>query len=198
MIFQYNYMFNLRTILKLIKFKNLNILDFGCGIGNWNEKNINSNRLKKVTLFDKNKGLEKFLKSKYKSKKIVVNFNIKSIKKNKFFNVLIFSSVIQYISPKKLKKIISDFSKNKSKLVIIITDIPYLPRSIEFLLLPFFNFRRFCFTLNLIFSKKYNKMNYNTFKKKDFHDFKDKFFVRYINNIHDLKFLRYSLVMTLK
>ena len=26
-------MFNLRTILKLIKFKNLNILDFGCGIG---------------------------------------------------------------------------------------------------------------------------------------------------------------------
>ena len=70
-------MFNLRTILKLIKFKNLNILDFGCGIGNWNEKNINSNRLKKITLFDKNKGLEKFLKSKYKSKKIVKKFNIK-------------------------------------------------------------------------------------------------------------------------
>ena len=41
-------------------------------------------------------------------------------------------------------------------------------------------------------------MNYNTFKKKDFHDFKDKFFLKYISNIHDLKFLRYSLVMTLK
>jgi len=112
--------------------------------------------------------------------------------------LILFSSVIQYISHKKLKKIINDLSKKKKNLIIIITDVPFLPRFFEFLLLPIFNLKRFLFTLSLIFSKKYSKINYFTYQKKDFYKFKKKFILKYNNNIHDLRFLRYSLIMSLK
>ncbi len=198
MIFQYEYKFDLRKILKTANLKRLNILDFGCGIGNWNLKDINSNQIKKITFYDKNKELINFLRSKYKSKKVNIDFDYKNIVKNNLFNLIIFSSVIQYIPQEKLKKIISEFTEEKSKLVIIITDIPYLPRFLEFLFLPFLNFKRFFFTLNLVFSKKYNKIDYFTYEKKYFNKFKKKFSLKYIHNLHDLKMLRYSVIMTLK
>ena len=55
--------------------KNKNILDFGCGIGNWNEKDVNFHSIKKITLYDKNLKLAKFLKKKYNSKKINITFS---------------------------------------------------------------------------------------------------------------------------
>ena len=107
--------------------------------------------------------------------------------------------MIQYFAFAQLKKIIHDFSKNKKKnLVIIITDIPFVPRLIEFILLPFFNIRRFIFVLPLIFSREYKKIDFFSYKKVHFKNFEDKFNIKYIYNLHDLKFLRYSLVMTLK
>ncbi len=199
MIFQYKYELKLSQLLKFINFKKLNILDFGCGIGNWSAKDIKSQIVEKITLYDKNKKLIKNLKKKYSNKKVNINFNYKNLKKKNNFNLILFSSVIQYFAFAQLKKIIHDFSKNKKKnLVIIITDIPFVPRLIEFILLPFFNIRRFIFVLPLIFSREYKKINFFSYKKVHFKNFEDKFNIKYIYNLHDLKFLRYSLVMTLK
>ena len=92
MIFQYEYKFDLRKILKSANLKRLNILDFGCGIGNWNLKDINSNQIKKITFYDKNKELINFLRSKYKSKKVNIDFDYKNIVMNNLFNLIIFSS----------------------------------------------------------------------------------------------------------
>ncbi len=199
MIFQYKYELKLSQLLKFINFKKLNILDFGCGIGNWSAKDIKSQIVEKITLYDKNKKLIKNLKKKYSNKKVNINFNYKNLKKKNNFNLILFSSVIQYFAFAQLKKIIHDFSKNKKKnLVIIITDIPFVPRLIEFILLPFFNIRRFIFVLPLIFSREYKKIDFFSYKKVHFKNFEDKFNIKYIYNLHDLKFLRYSLVMTLK
>ena len=107
--------------------------------------------------------------------------------------------MIQYLSFNQFEKIICDFSKNnKDNLVIIITDIPLLSRFIEFILLPFFNTRRFMFVLSLIFSREYKEIDFFSYKKNHFKIFEDKFDIKYINNLHDLKFLRYSVVMTFK
>ena len=116
MIFQYEYKLNLSKILKFINFKKLDILDFGCGIGNWGKKDIYSYQVKKITLYDKNRELIKFLESKYKLKKVKINFDYKNVLKNNHYNVIIFSSVIQYIPREKLKKIINKFTKGKKKL----------------------------------------------------------------------------------
>ena len=110
MIFQYNYEYRIKKLLKLVNLRNLYILDFGCGIGNWNEKDINFHYIKKITLYDKNFKLAKFLKKKYNSKKINITFNYKEILKKKNFNLVILSSVIQYISPNKLKVLIIKLS----------------------------------------------------------------------------------------
>ena len=40
MIFQYNYEYGIKKLLKLVNL-GLYILDYGCGIGNWNEKDVN-------------------------------------------------------------------------------------------------------------------------------------------------------------
>ena len=59
MIFQYKYEFDVKKIQKLVKFKKLKILDFGCGIGNWSASNVNSNAIKQITLYDNDKNLKK-------------------------------------------------------------------------------------------------------------------------------------------
>ena len=83
MIFQYKYELKLSQLLKFINFKKLNILDFGCGIGNWSAKDIKSQIVEKITLYDKNKKLIKNLKKKYSNKKVNINFNYKNLKKKK-------------------------------------------------------------------------------------------------------------------
>jgi 2-polyprenyl-3-methyl-5-hydroxy-6-metoxy-1,4-benzoquinol methylase len=197
MIFQYRYEFDVKKIQKLVKFKKLKILDFGCGIGNWSTSNINSNTIKQITLYDIDKNLEKFLRNKYLDKKVNINFNYKKIISRKDYNIIIFSSVIQYIPMKKLYKIVGDLVKNK-KITIVFIDIPYLPRLLEFFLLPFLNIKRFLFTLRLLFSKKYKQMNYFYYQKKDFLIFKRRFKLKFIRNLHDIKYLRYSLIMQSK
>jgi len=197
MIFHYNNPINITKIDHITKLKKLEILDFGCGIGNWFSQDLNLKKIKKIILYDNNSRLKNFLKKKYTNKKFDIEFNYKNIKKKKF-NVVIFSSVIQYIPSQQLKKIINDLKKNKKKLFIIFIDVPYLPRILEFFLLPFFNLKRFIYVLKLIFLSEYKKMNFFTYKKNNFNIFKNKFDLIFLKNIHDLKFLRYSLVMRLK
>ena len=52
MIFQYKYELKLSQ-LKFINFKKLNILDFGCEIGNWSARDVKYKIVEKITLYDK-------------------------------------------------------------------------------------------------------------------------------------------------
>ena len=146
MIFKCSSVLNIKQIQNLIRIKKLKILDFGCGIGAWSQKNLKNKNIKKITLYDKNKGLIKILKRKYDQKKVEINFNFEDIIRKRNYNLVIISSVIQYISIIKFKKLIEIISKSKKKrkekLFIIITDIPILPRPFEFVLMPFFNLKR--------------------------------------------------------
>jgi len=195
MIFDYEYILKIKKIIKLFKLKNLEILDYGCGKGIWSLEEIeNTNELKKVILFDNNQKLIPFLKKKYKSEKVEVNFDLKKIVE-KNYNIIIFSSIIQYIDPNELKKIIYQLSLNKKNILIILSDIPFLPRYIELFLTPFFNLKRFFFIIKLIFSSEYKKLNYFTYERRYFEVFEKNFKVTCEKNLHDLKFLRYSIIL---
>jgi 2-polyprenyl-3-methyl-5-hydroxy-6-metoxy-1,4-benzoquinol methylase len=186
-------------LLNLINIKKLEILDFGCGNGIWELSKINNKRIKKIVLYDKNKKLLPKLRKKYKNIKIKINFNFNSLVNNKKYNLIIFSSVVQYIQKSDFIKIIEKITKNKkNKTFIAIIDIPFLPRPLEFILMPFFNLRRFFYVLKIFFLKKYKKLDYYTYKKNDFNPLKKKFKIKYIRNLHDLIYLRYSLILESK
>lgn len=202
MIFKYNSSFNIKLIQSLTKIKPFKILDFGCGTGAWSQEDLKNKSIKKIVLYDKNKKLIKILKKKYNQKKIKINFNLKNIIKKENFNLVIISSVIQYMSISKFKKLIESITQNKRKqkrgIFIIITDIPILPRPFEFILLPFFNLQRFFFVFKIIFNNEYKKINFYLHKKVDFSFLEKNFEVSYVQNINDLKLLRYSIVLKLK
>ena len=197
MIFDYNYQLNFAKIRSITNLNSLKILDFGCGKGMWSTNTLKNNKLRKLILYDNNKNLLEPLKKKYKNKKIKINFNLKKIKKEDY-NLVLFSSVVQYIPKIKLFRLFDKLSKKNRKINILLVDIPFLPRALEFFLLPFFNPMRFIFVLRLLFSKKYKKINYYTYVKSDFYFLKRKFHLKFISNIHDLPFLRYSLILKLK
>tara|TARA_Y100000590_G_scaffold355294_1_gene408977 strand:- start:7583 stop:8191 length:609 start_codon:yes stop_codon:yes gene_type:complete len=202
MIFKYNSFLNIKLIQNLVRTKNLKILDFGCGTGVWSQNNLKNKNIKNIILYDKNKKLIKILKKKYSQKKVKINFSLKSIIKKKNYNLVIISSVIQYMSIAEFKKIINLIAQNKRKqkrnFHIIITDIPVLPRPLEFILMPFFNIKRFLFFLSVIFNHDYKKLKFYLHEKKDFSFLKNKFKIIFTKNIHDLKYLRYSIVLKLK
>ena len=198
MIFNYNSRINFHRLLNLINIKKLEILDFGCGRGIWLEKALKNKKLNKIVLYDENIKLIPILKKKYSSRKIKINFNLKNILEKEDFNLIIFSSVIQYMKKDYLEKLIRDLVRNKKKLFIVITDIPFLPRPFELLLMPFLNLKRFLYVLQFIFLKDYKKLNYQTYKKNDFNFLKNKFKLKFASNFHDLNYLRYSLILELK
>jgi len=199
MIFNYNSRINFHRLLNLINIKKLEILDFGCGNGVWELNKKKNKRIKKIILYDKNKRLLPELRKKYKNIKIKINFNFNSLVNNKKYNLIIFSSVIQYIQKSDFIKIIEKITKNKkNKIFIAIIDIPFLPRPLEFILMPFFNLRRFFYVLKIFFLKKYKKLDYYIYKKNDFNPLKEKFKIKYVRNLHDLIYLRYSLILESK
>jgi len=199
-LFKYNYkLLDLKDILKIKKInklKKINILDFGCGDGVWEENKIKD--INKIILFDKNKELIPILKSKYKSNKIIRNFN-KKIIFTKNLNLIIFSSVIQYMSDKELKstfKKILKVYKNK-KLIIFINDHPIASRYIELFMLPFINWEKLLYSVSLIFNWKYLQTSYfkhNIFKKKYI---VDNFKIKDFGYLKGMPFLRKKFLLTL-
>ncbi len=195
------YIFKYFSKLQTDKFKNivkknkLHLLDYGCGVGTWSKEDIKNNSFSRITLFDKNKKLISYLKKKYNYNKVKINFNKKKIYKNNNYDLIILSSVVQYMSAKEFKKTLINFRKRTKKNTFLIIDIPRFPMAIEFLLLPFFNLKRFLFSISLIFNKEYKKT------KKYYHNFNNYNFlhknykIRNISNLYDLKFLRYTMII---
>ena len=202
MIFDYLGQIDLKEIKKVTKLRKLRILDFGCGIGIWSRKDLKQSFVQKITLYDKNNKLQKKLNEKYIEKKINVVFDLRKILQKNDFNLVIISSVVQYMNIFKLKKIIHKISKNfyrkNHKLYIIITDIPKFSRVVEFILLPFFNINRFFCSIKYFTNKDYKKLTYYRHEEKDFFFLKKNFYIKKSKNLRGLKFLRYSLILKLK
>ena len=194
MIFHYNYQINIKRLVNIINYKKINILDFGCGKGLWPEKVTTTDKINKIILYDNEPNLIPLLKQKYKSKKFEINFSLDKILKKKNYNVIIFSSVIQYISHTNFNKLLKKLTNNNQTLIVI-SDIPFLPKFIEFILLPFFNIKRFFFVVKLIFSKKYKNMKYYVYDKKYFNPLKKKYKIKFVSNLHDLNKLRYAIIL---
>jgi len=199
MIFDYNsYTINPEKLIRLSGLKKGSILDFGCGKGVWKLNKINFRNIDNIILYDNQKKLIRFLKKKYKKKKFKINFNFKSILEKEKYNIVFFSSVVQYLGKKKLKKLIYQLSKKKNVDSFILSDVPYLPRIIEFILLPLINLNRFFFVLKILFSRKYINLNYYKYRKNDFNIFKKDFNIKFYKNLHDLKILRYTVILKKK
>ena len=202
MIFNYTEQIDLNFIKKFTKLNKLQVLDLGCGLGVWSKNNLKDKSLKKVVLYDINKKIIEKVKKKYNTKKIYVNSDFNQIINKKKFNLVIMSSVVQYIDKNKLKKIIKKIikkcpKKNKDFYIFII-DIPKFFRVFEFILLPFFDFKRFLFVTKLLKNKGYRKIKYHLHDENSFSFLYKNFQITKAKNLLNLKSLRYSLILKLK
>ena len=77
----------------------------------------------------------------------------------------------------------------KRKIILVITDIPILPRILEFILMPFFNLKRFFFAFTMIFNSEYKKLNFYLHRRKNFYFLKKKFKILFTKYMNDLNYL---------
>ena len=185
--------FNKNEFMDLIDKKNNVILDFGSGVGIWDNTNLDP-RIKKIFLYDPNYKAIKLSKKKYKKNKkiyFITKEDLHSkifLKKNKV-NIILLNSVAQYICKKKLQKILFNFKKKISnkKLKIIITDIPEYSRFIEIFLLLLFDFLRFWQAFKLILNKEYHNTLFHR-NNLDIKYLKTKFKIIKYKNLNYFKF----------
>lgn len=182
---------NLKKFLKRnnLNFKKLIVLDYGCG-NCLLHKYI---KFKKIYLFDPNFYMYKIDSIKnyllLKNKKEVLN-----IKKK--FDLVILNSVIQYINPIEIKKLILKLeNKIKKNGLILISDIPKKARVLEI-----FDTNNFFLILKLMvyfkFNQNYLKNSFNYYKKNFFieqNKYSKKKYV-FLKNFNLIK-SRYSLLI---
>ncbi len=166
------------------------ILDFGCGNGVFTKKNLNNKKIKLIKMTDKDKKLKIFIKNKYsQNKKIIWTDNLSGN-----YDVVFINSVIQYLNFKQYKNLINFFVKKKIKLILI-SDIPKFPRSIEALFLLFLNPIKLFKGLGYLFAKKYLKTGFFYKKYNELIINNDLYICKKENNLNDDDLLRYSLII---
>lgn len=185
--------FRENIFFKKINLKKIHLLDYGCGLGVWTYKIKKIKKIKKILLYDCNHDLYSMLKKKYKfnNKVSICNGPVEESRK---INVVLFGSVIQYLSLHKLKFLFEECAKNKNVKYIIISDIPKYPRFIEFCLLPFFNYKRFIYSIYYLIENKYS---YFKFYRHEFYklaNISKHFTSKKLENFHATKVLRYSIL----
>lgn len=180
--------FNNKKFLKLIKNHNY-VLDFGCGTGT-----IQTNK-KKIYLYDNNLNVQKYLKKKYKS---LGNYHILRKPLFKRIEVVLFNSVIQYISEKEFIKISNKIIKNKIN-TIIFSDVTKFPRYIEALILFLNNPIKLLKPAKYLFYSEYLKYNYY-FRSQDklILRFMKHYNVRILENLNSNKLSRYTILFKIK
>lgn len=166
------------------------ILDYGCGVGVWNNNLLSKKFIKKIFLYDPDQGCLKICKHKYLNQKKIFYISnkkeLKKILKYKKLNFILLNSVIQYISPRKIMTLLINFKNNfkNKKFKIIIADVPKFNRIIEFILLFFFDFIRFYHALKLILKFKNYKRNTFYYKNLNIEYLKKNFNLSKIENIN--------------
>jgi len=201
-LFQYNYNLldfeDILKIKKISKIKKINVLDFGCGNGSWDQKKINK-AINSIYFYDKNKNLISSLKNKYNSKKIFFEFNKNRIFKKKI-NLIVLSSVIQYMSDRELHMIFSKIFKvyKNKKIYIFINDHPIKHRLVELFVLPFINLKKFMFSISLIFKIKYLMTKYYSHNIHSKKYIINNFIIKDMGFISDMKYLRGKFLLISK
>ena len=178
--------FNVKKFFKIIKNYN-SILDYGCGIGVYQNSN------KKIFLYDKNKSVYRTLKEKYQNKK-----NFKIIKKPIYKNidVLLLNSCLQYLNKKQFETLVKKIRNNFK--IIIFSDIPKFPRILEGIILIFINPLRVFEFCKFSFNKNYHKLGFY-YRNQDqiLKSFKSYSFKKR-ENLNDENFTRYTLILKRK
>lgn len=201
-LFDYNYkLLDFKDILKIKKILNLKdlyILDYGCGKGIWEKNQLK--KIKKLILYDVNAELMPILFKKYRyNKNVNINFK-KKILFQKKINLVILSSVIQYMSNSQIENFLKKIKKRykNKELSIFINDHPLQFRIIELILLPFMNLKKFFESLKLIFKIEYINTSYFKHNIYGNNYIKKNFFIRDLGYIQDMKYLRKKYLLILK
>ena len=201
-LFDYNYkLLDFKDILKIkkiLRLKDLYILDYGCGKGIWEKNQLK--RIKRLTLYDVNNELMQILFQKYgNNKNVDINFKKKNIFKKKT-NLIILSSVIQYMSNSQIENFLRNVKKKykNKKISIFLNDHPLQFRIIELILLPFINLKKFFESFKLIFKIRYMNLSYFTHNIYRNNYIKKNFFIRDLEYIQDMKYLRKKYLLILK
>lgn len=201
-LFDYNYnLLDFKDILnikKILKLKDLYILDYGCGKGIWEKNQLK--KIKELILYDVNKELTSLLYQKYKScKNIHINFEKKFLFKKRI-NLIILSSVIQYMNNTQIENFLKKIKKKykNKKISIFINDHPLQFRIIELIFLPFMNLKKFFESLKLIVKIRYIKTRYFKHNIKKNNYIKKNFFIKDLGYVENMKYLRGKYLLILK
>ncbi len=140
----------------LIK-KTDNVLDYGCGLGTWNNDASNNGIFfNKLYLYDKNPEAREYCKKKYPNHTIVHDLTSKLD-----VNLIFSNSVIQYIETNELEKLFEQFAKMlKKDDLVILSGNPRYPRVLECVLTFFGNFNLFKIQIKQFLKPDYRKTNF--------------------------------------
>jgi|TARA_B110000495_G_C22983302_1_gene578267 SAM-dependent methyltransferase len=140
----------------LIK-KTDNVLDYGCGLGIWDNDAVNKGIFfNKLLMYDKNPEARNYCKKKYPNHTIV-----NDVTSELDVNVIFSNSVIQYIDIKTLEKLFEQFANMlKKDEIVILSGNPRYPRIFECVLTFFGNFNLFKIQIKQFLKSDYRSTNF--------------------------------------
>mgnify|MGYP001179003029 FL=1 len=133
-----------------------NILDYGCGLGIWDNEVQNNEFYNKLYLYDMNPEIREHCKKNYPNYIVVNDMNSELD-----VNLIFFNGVVQYIGFNNLKKLFGQFATMlKKDEVVIITDFPRYPRVLECILTFFHDFNLFKIQVKQFLNSEYRKIDF--------------------------------------